>query len=73
MNAIAAYVLAGLFAKTLIFLKVGDRSLWTILFDSLYAPIAPPKLASLLFALTFVSVIYALVYGMYRRQWFVRL
>lgn len=73
MNAIAAYVLAGLFAKTLIFWKVGDRSLWTILYDGVFAPLAAPKLASLLFAVVFVCAVYAPVYAMYRRRWFLKL
>jgi predicted acyltransferase len=73
MNAIAAYVLAGIVARILLNSKTGDRDLWRVIYEGLFAPVAPPRLASLLFAIVFVLVIYAMVYAMYRRRWFLKL
>ena len=68
MNAIAVYVFAGVLARTLGMTGAGA---WA--FANVYAPLAPAKLASLLYAVTFVLVCYSLAWIMYKRNWFVRL
>jgi len=67
-NAIAIYVLSGILGDAL-----GVTGLWTWVFAHVYAPLANPYNASLLFALTFVLVLYFIAYGMYRRRWFVKI
>jgi len=67
MNAIAVYM-----ASELI-----DVSLWKLgwrmpLYHAVFAPWAAPANASLIYALTYVALMFALAYGMYRRRWFVR-
>jgi predicted acyltransferase len=68
MNAIAVYVFAGILARGLGLTGAGA---W--IFSNVYAPLAPAKLASLLYAVTFVLVCYSVAWIMYRRNWFVRL
>ena len=76
MNAIAIYVLAGVLADTLSILKVpagGETiSLWNWIYTRMFVPLANPFNASLLFALAFVLVLYAVAYFLYRRGWFIK-
>jgi predicted acyltransferase len=77
MNAITVYVLAGLLAKTLGVIRVtgsdgAGLSLGRFIFDRIYAPLASPINASLLYALTYVLLFFAVSYLMFRRRWFVK-
>jgi predicted acyltransferase len=76
VNAIAIYVLAGLLSRTTGIMKVGEgggaRSLKEFLFERLFAPLASPANASLLYALTFVLLFFGISYLMYRLKWFVK-
>lgn len=75
MNAIAMFVLAGLAAKSLGLIRVavaggGRISLSAWIFRNLYAPLASPKNASLVYALTYVLLFWAIAYFLYRRRIF---
>lgn len=77
-NAIAAYVLSGLLARMLriIAFPQPDGSRLTLgawFFQNVCAPLASPRNASLLYAIANVLFCYAVVWYMYRRQWFVKL
>ncbi len=73
MNAIAAYIFAGLLARVLGSIKPdGATSLRKMIYDSVFAPLASPVNASLLYAVTFDLLIFALVWYMYRRRWFLK-
>ncbi|MEO7653508.1 MAG: heparan-alpha-glucosaminide N-acetyltransferase domain-containing protein [Bryobacteraceae bacterium] len=72
MNAIALYVLSGALAHILSFWKIGGKSMQSILYDLLFAPLASPASASLLWSLTEVAFFFAVALLMYRRKWFVR-
>lgn len=69
-NAILLFVLSGLFAKTLIYLKWPDPSLslggW--LYLHAFLPLASPYNASLLFALANLAVLFALLAYLHRRR-----
>ncbi len=74
MNALFLFVLSGVLARVLGLVRVApDLTLkaW------LHAPIAAwpldPRLASLLFAIGFVGVMYLIAWLMFRRGWFVKL
>jgi predicted acyltransferase len=71
-NAIAVYVGAGFLADTLLAIRWAGTdgvvaSLWTRLFDALYASWLPPYQASLAWALGFVLLFYLLALWMDRR------
>jgi predicted acyltransferase len=68
MNAIAVYVFAGLLSRVLGLSGAGPW-LWT----NVFTPLAPAKLASLLYAVAFVLVCYSFAWLLYKRNWFVRL
>ncbi len=68
MNAIAAYVLSGMLDRLL---ELNHTGAW--LYQNVFAPLAAPKNASLLYALANVAVIFAISYLLYRRRWFLRL
>ena len=72
VNALAVYVLSGLFAKTLGLIQVGDVSLRTWVWRTVYEPLASPSNASLLYSLSFVALFWLVAWGMYRRNWIVR-
>ena len=73
MNAIVIYALSGVLDGLLLVIKPGGVSLHTIVYTRVFAPLARPVNASLLFAISFVLVCYAAAYLMYRRKWFVRI
>ncbi len=76
-NAIFVFVASGLFAKILIRTKVTidegkEISLWSYLYQNLYASWLSPYNASLLFALTLVSLFLIILWWMYEKKIFVK-
>jgi predicted acyltransferase len=76
LNAITLFVLSALLAKLLIYVRWttanGRASLGDFLYSRFYEPLAPPKNASLLFALTHLAVLFILLYVMYRKRIFLK-
>jgi predicted acyltransferase len=76
-NAVAAFVLSILLAKGLLLIKFyagGKRiSLWTYIFTRVFAPLASPKLASLLFAISFTAVCWLVMLLLYKRKIFLKI
>jgi len=76
-NAIAAFVFSVLLAKILLVWKVTDAgkrtSLWTFLYQHIFAPLGSPRFTSLLFALTFVLICWAAMFVLYRRKIFFKI
>jgi predicted acyltransferase len=66
-NAIVVYAASGLFARLLSLTGIRQP-----LYEGFFAAVAPPMLASLLYALMHVAVMYLLALLLYRRGWFVR-
>jgi len=67
MNAIVIYMLSEFAAEIL------DVFRWKrFLYRTLFAPLASPPNASLLYSLAFVAAMYVAAWVMYRRGWFVR-
>ena len=76
-NALALFVLSGLLVKTLILIKVAGAngatvSLYAWIYQHLFASLASPKNASLLFAIAALLVLYGVLELLYRRRWFLR-
>ncbi|HXI43351.1 MAG TPA: DUF5009 domain-containing protein [Bryobacteraceae bacterium] len=76
MNAITVYLVSELLEvllNALHFPSGGHTvSVRDWLFDSLFAPLASPINASLLYAIAYTLLMYVIAYIMYRRRWFVR-
>ena len=76
VNAIALYVFSALLAKLLGYVRFatadGRASLGSFIYSHFYEPLAAPKNASLLFALTHLAVLFAILYVMYRRRIFLK-
>ena len=72
MNAIAVYMASEIIDVTLGWISVGNVSLRTWIFQTIFAPIASPINASLLYALAYTLLMYLLAYGLYRRKWFLK-
>jgi predicted acyltransferase len=78
MNALTIFALAGITGRLLGLIKVGPavagerESLQHVIYSHVFAPLARPIDASLLFAIAFVLVMYGVAYLMYRRNWIVR-
>ena len=68
MNAITVYLASEFFSELLDGMGWHDR-----LYDTLFAPLASPANASLLWALAFTALMYLLAWLLYRRRWFIRL
>lgn len=77
MNAIFVFVLSGVAGRSLGLIKLTmddgtQKSLGAFIYQSLFVPIASPLNASLLYAITWISVMYLIVWVMYKRKWFVK-
>ena len=78
MNAIFVFVASGLLAKTLIRTKITadegkEISLWSYLYQNLYASWFSPYNASLLFALTLVGIFLGILWWMYKKKIFLKI
>ena len=70
-NALLLFVVSGFVAKTLILWKVGgDLSAQQWIYQHAVAPLAAPPLASLLYAVANLAVLYALLAWLHRRRWY---
>jgi predicted acyltransferase len=74
-NAILLFVASGLVAKTLIVTTVSDGRgadvpLQGWIYGALFAPLAAPKVASLLYAAACLALLYALLAALHRRRWY---
>jgi predicted acyltransferase len=73
MNALFLFVLSGFIAKMLYVIKLGDgRTLGRTLYQPILDLGLAPKNASLLHALAFLLVMYAIAWVMYRKHWFIK-
>ncbi|MCF0057565.1 acyltransferase family protein [Dyadobacter sp. CY356] len=72
-NAITIYVLADVFALFLYLLPFGDKTLNKHFVDTLIATGVPPELASLIYALIFVSINFIPALLLYRKNIFIKL
>jgi len=76
-NALALFVVSGFLVKTLVLIRVtGPDGAGTTLYRAIYLtafePLAPPKIASLLFACAALAGLYLLLELMHRRRWYLR-
>jgi predicted acyltransferase len=76
-NAITLFVVSGLLVKTLALIRVGrvdggSVALSRYVYAAWYAPLAAPKTASLLYALTHLLVLFGLLAWLYRRRIFLK-
>ena len=73
-NALLLFVLSGLVAKSMIVMTVGvgaeAMSVQRWIYMAAFAPLAAPKVASLLFALTNLAALYALLAWLHRHRWY---
>ena len=72
MNALAVFILTGMIGRLLGITKVHGEALETWIFNNAFAPLASPINASLLYAIANVFFYFLIIYGMYRRGWFLR-
>ena len=77
MNAIAVFVLSGIVGRLLYLIKVPQAdgtstSLQAYIYESYYAPLANPLNASLLYAITFILVMFLVVWFLWKRKWFIK-
>lgn len=70
MNAIFAFFLSGVMARLLNLVKVDGRPIKAVIFDGAFDSWLPAHDASLAFALCFVALWTAIVWGMHRRRWY---
>jgi predicted acyltransferase len=85
MNAITVFVLTGLLGRITTVIRVGSENGHPVLlktwlyghikaaFAAVAGPLATPKNSSLIYALLYVGLMYAVAWVMYRRKWFVRI
>jgi len=75
MNAIAVYLASELVEETLSLIRTGgpaSPSVHDWIYQTLFAPLASPRNASLAYAICYVMLMYAIAYGMYRKRWFLK-
>jgi len=66
MNAITIYLFSEFGAESI-------EGVQPQIYRAVFAPLASPANASLLYSLAFAAVMYAIAYVMYRRRWFIRI
>jgi predicted acyltransferase len=74
-NALLLFVLSGLVGRLLILVQASDRaggrvSLQQAIYRTVFVPLAAPRVASLLYALTCLALLYALLAWLHRRRWY---
>jgi predicted acyltransferase len=77
MNAIAVFVLSGIVGRLITLIKwtATDGSVITLkgyIFNSLFSPLGSPVNASLFYAIAFVGVMFLVVWGMWKKKWFLK-
>jgi predicted acyltransferase len=77
MNAIAVFVLSGIVGRLLYLIKVSlpdgtSTTLQGYIFQTVYLPLASPINASLMYAITFIAVMFLVVWWMWRKRWFLK-
>ena len=76
MNAITVYMASELIDAALSSIRWteagGMMTLRRWIYEHLFAPLAAPINASLLYAITYVLLMFAIAYGMHRKKWFLR-
>jgi predicted acyltransferase len=72
-NPMFTYLLAGIWTKTILTVKIGEVSLYNWIFTHICSPLfAEQKIASLMFAIIQVLIIWAFGYILYRRKIIIR-
>ena len=74
-NALLLFVVSGLVAKTMLVVTVSDgaggrHSVQHAIYQTIFVPLASPINASLLYALTCLVLLYALLAWLHRRRWY---
>jgi predicted acyltransferase len=77
MNAIAVFVFSGIVARLLMLIRWatpdgGTESLRGYLYNALFVPYFSPVNASTLFAICFILVMYAFVWALWKKKWFIK-
>lgn len=72
LNAIAVYMCSELLAATLDAIRLGSGSLQEMAYRNTFATWVSPANASLLYALSYVLLMYAFAYGLFRKGWFLK-
>lgn len=72
MNPLALYALASLISHLSINVHIGDETLKSWIYDRMYAPVASPYNASMLYGLTYVVAFLILGWILYRRKIFLK-
>lgn len=77
MNAIAVFVLSGLVGRLLILVKWTGAdgtgvTLKGYLYNGLFVPYFSPVNASTMFAIAFIVVMFLVVWGMWKKRWFIK-
>ncbi|MGE5349705.1 MAG: acyltransferase family protein [Actinomycetota bacterium] len=68
-NALFTYLLAGIWTKTMLAIKIGEGTLYKWIFTNICSPLfEEQKLASLLFAVIQVMIVWAFGYILYRKK-----
>jgi predicted acyltransferase len=77
MNAIAVFVLSGLVGRLLVLIKWAgadgvEATLKGHIYDAWFVPYFSPVNASAMFAIGFILFMYLVVWGMWKKQWFIK-
>jgi predicted acyltransferase len=72
MNPLALYALASLISHLSVDVHIGDETLKGWIYDRIYAPVASPYNASMLYGLTYVVAFLILGWILYRRRIFLK-
>lgn len=68
LNPLVSYILSGLFVKTILKIKIGEKNMYTWMYETIFQPTFGDKFGSLMFAFAFVGLVYIFAYLLYRNE-----
>lgn len=71
-NPLVLYMLSGMIIKIFYMIRIGNESLKSIMYDALYTSWLSPKIASLVYALSYMMLIWAIGYWMDRKKIYIK-
>ena len=66
LNPLISYILSGIFVRLILMIKIGEKTTYTWLYETIFQPTFGDKFGSLTFAFSFVGLIFIFAYLLYK-------
>jgi len=72
VNAMAMFVVSGMFGRLMSLIKIGGTGIGRVLWTNVYSQLGPPAVGSLFYGLTHVALCFLVAWLMWRKGWILR-